>query len=302
MISVAVCTRNRAHLLKNTLVSLNRMEKASELAWELLIIDNASTDDTRAIAGDFSSTLPLRYIVEPVPGLSRARNRAVREFKGDYLVWTDDDVRVERDWLLAYSEAFRKRPHAAVFGGPIRPEFEASPPAWLVEMLPEVASAYAVRDIFAGARELSLPGPVPLGANYAIHGDMQREYLYDVELGFSPSRPNLRGEETQVIRSILESGHTGWWVPEAGVRHWIPRERQTVKYLWLYYFGEGQRRALGGYDREHPLILGRPRWLWRQIVERPLRLGFAVIRGDRKQIGRELRRSAVSWGMLLEVP
>lgn len=301
MISVAVCTRNRAHLLKDTLTSLQRMEKASELAWELLIIDNASTDDTQAIAAGFSSNLPLRYIVEPVPGLSRARNRAVRVFEGDYLVWTDDDVRVEKDWLLAYDEAFRHQPHAAVFGGPIRPEFEASPPTWLVEMLPEVASAYAVRDLFTEARELSLPGAVPYGANYAIRGDLQREYRYDVALGFSPSQPNIRGEETQVIRSILESGHTGWWVPEAGVRHWIPRDRQTVKYLWLYYFGQGQRRALEGYDNEDPLVFGRPRWLWRQIVERPLRMGYAAIRGDTKQVGHELRRSAINWGMLLGV-
>lgn len=299
MLSVAICTRNRANLLRGTLESLAQMRVTAGLEWELILVDNGSSDDTRAISDEFASRLPLRYVLEPEPGHSHARNRAVREFGGEYVLWTDDDVRVEEQWLSAYAEAFQRWPEAAVFGGPIRPRFEGTPPSWLPGMLEEVGSAYAIRDLSPEDGRLDFPGTIPFGANFAVRGDVQRDHPYDVRLGLSPSRPNLRGEETDVIRSILASGHDGRWVPEAVVQHWVPKSRQTWTYLWRYYFGAGQRRVLDGYTNVQYPILNRPRWLWRQIVERPLRFAIAGLRGDSTGMGRELRESAVYWGMFL---
>ena len=104
--TVSICTYNRADSLKRTLESFCAAEKPG-VPWELLIIDNNSKDGTPAIVKQFEERLPLRYIFEGVQGPSAARNRAVDEFCGNTLLFTDDDVRIDAGWLRAYEQAVR---------------------------------------------------------------------------------------------------------------------------------------------------------------------------------------------------
>ena len=93
--------------------------------WETLVIDNGSTDETKSVIRQFQELLPLRNVEEANIGLANARNRAVRESRGDWLIWIDDDVTVDPRWLLAYQLAAVKYPNASVFGGPIKICFSA---------------------------------------------------------------------------------------------------------------------------------------------------------------------------------
>ena len=88
---------------------------------ELLVVNNNCTDRTDDVIRSFENRLPIRRAFEPTPGQSNARNRIVAEATGDYILWTDDDVTVSPDWLVAYAEAFRARPAGGLFGGPIVP-------------------------------------------------------------------------------------------------------------------------------------------------------------------------------------
>src|SRR4029077_3473439 len=101
------------------------------------------TDATDEVIGSFASHLPLRRLFEPSPGKSNALNLAVREARGEYILWTDDDALVDHLWLTAYSQAFKQWPNAAIFGGPVEPFFDGSPPQWLQQALPNVVHAYA---------------------------------------------------------------------------------------------------------------------------------------------------------------
>jgi glycosyltransferase involved in cell wall biosynthesis len=92
-ISVILCTRNRAASLDTALRSLTACATA-DLNWELLVIDNGSTDQTALVAASYHDRLPIRTILEPTAGLSHARNRGVAEATGEWLVWLDDDVTV----------------------------------------------------------------------------------------------------------------------------------------------------------------------------------------------------------------
>ena len=91
-IDVVICTWNRCRLLAQTLGRLQDLEVPHDVDWQVIVIDNNCTDDTGATLHSFAGRLPLRAIFEPRPGQSHARNRAVAEATGDYLIWTDDDV------------------------------------------------------------------------------------------------------------------------------------------------------------------------------------------------------------------
>lgn len=246
---------------------MTRLVTPPQLEWELLVVNNNCTDDTNEVIASFSRVLPITRIFEPSPGLSHARNAAVAHASGDYIVWTDDDVFVGEQWLSAYTTAFRRHPEAAVFGGPIAPWFEGTPPFWLVSAWPSLMNAYATRDLGPDVIPLSRAGNhLPYGANFAIKMAEQKQRRYDPRLGIMPGRA-LLGEETQLIVSILAAGGKGWWVPDARVRHWIPRSRQTLKYVRSYYqaLGLTQSAKLASVPTE-PKLFDKPLWLWRMAL------------------------------------
>lgn len=271
-LTVAICTWNRAALLRRTLESLTAQRKLEDTPWELLVVNNNCTDETDDVISAFKSRLPMRGLHEPNPGLSNARNKAIGAATGDYIVWTDDDVVVCPEWLSAYAQAFLAWPDYSVFGGPIRPEFEGNPPSWLVSVWPQIQGAYAIRDIDPANGGLAIvTGKEPFGANFAIRSDLQRQHPYDARLGKSPLHPSLGGEEAAVIRAILASGHRGRWVPDAVVRHWVPRTRQSIRHIRDYWRGYGTYKAMSIDFSTERFILGVPRWMLRARVEYEIR-------------------------------
>ena len=276
--TVAICTWNRASLLRRTLESLTAQRNLQGVAWELLVVNNNCTDETDAVIAAFDSRLPIRRLHEPVPGLSNARNTAIAAAAGDYIVWTDDDVVVCPEWLSAHVQAFRTWPDHAVFGGPIRPEFEGKLPKWLVSVLPDVEIAYGIRNIPTAGDLSIIVGNEPFGANFSVRSDLQRSHPYDSRLGKSPRRPYGVGEETLVIRAILEEGHLGRWLPDAVVHHWVPRSRQSTRHIRDYWKGHGMRRAMFDDFSDQLLLLGIPRWMIRARFEYEFRyrIGRAI--------------------------
>jgi glucosyl-dolichyl phosphate glucuronosyltransferase len=268
-VTVAICTWNRHALLRQTLEQMTRLVVPAGATWELLVVNNNCTDATDEVVASFADRLPIRRLFESRPGQSNARNLAIREAAGRYIIWTDDDVLVAEDWLVEYFRAFARWPEASVFAGLIEPWFPSPPPVWLERAWSHVAHAYATVDY--GKEPLPLTQKrVPFGANMAMRTDSQRAHLYDPDLGLRPGS-QMRGDETDVVRRALADGASGWWVPSARVRHYIPPERQTLAYLRAWYGGYGEYLARFDEDRMTSSILGRPRWLWRQVVVAELR-------------------------------
>src|SRR5438105_4057502 len=100
VVSIILCTSNRAGHLERTLGTIGLLEVSPETPIELLVVDNASTDQTKQIVAECAPhQIPTRYLWEPRRGLSRARNRGLRESSGNILVFTDDDVRPPPNWI-----------------------------------------------------------------------------------------------------------------------------------------------------------------------------------------------------------
>ena len=263
--TIAICSRNRAKSLARTLGSIAAMRPAEE-AWETLVVDNGSADDTRAVVGSFAGRLPIRYCVEAKPGVSHARNRAVAESAAEYILWTDDDVIVDGEWLNAYLAAFRQWPDAVLFGGKTLPLFEAKTPAWLDETFELLGGVFAYRDFGDAPLRFTLEGRViPFGSNYAVHAGEHRKHPFNTDLGPRPGQP-IYGEETDLIEAILRGGGIGYWVPGAKVQHCIPPERMTLDYIDRYYQGYGRYLAYSDKNGTAPRMFGAPRWLWRRFI------------------------------------
>jgi glycosyltransferase involved in cell wall biosynthesis len=222
--------------LAGALESLCRVRPPQQLTWQVVIILNDCTDRSSDVVDQFRSRLPIVSDVEPWPGLSRARNRAIDIAAGDVMIWIDDDVRVEPDWLCSYESSFLRWPQVSLFGGPIVPEFEGDPPPWLTQSWQLCDSAFAARRVPQPDAPIRPDDNYPpYGANFAVRMPAQRRYRYDVQLGAQPGRIIMTGEETEVIRAIFRDGGSGRWVHSAVVHHVMPKERQTIGYIRAYY-------------------------------------------------------------------
>jgi glucosyl-dolichyl phosphate glucuronosyltransferase len=267
--TVAICTFNRAESLRRTLDSLVAMEVPSDLPWELLIVNNNSTDHTDDVIGEYVGRLPVRREFESRGGKSNALNRAIDVAKGDYIVWIDDDVLVDPGLLTAYAAAFRRWPEAAVFGGRIKPKYEAPVEKWVLESEAVLGGPYAIRDFGDHVYPLSADDEdhFPYGANWAIRAIEQRAFRYDPNLGPVPGGIRQH-EDTDVMIRLLRSGATGYWIPEAIVEHCIGRDRQTVRYIADYYESWGETLAYrnAATTVAAPFWFGIPRRIWPRLV------------------------------------
>jgi hypothetical protein len=269
LITVAICTLNRAESLRRTLDSLAAMRLPDHLDWEVLVVDNGCADHTDAVIEAFAGRLPIRREFEPRRGHTPARNHAVDAAKGEYIVWTDDDVVVDPGWLAAYAEAFCHRPEAALFGGPVIPRYASPAPAWLTESLTVVGPMVAFRDFGAEPIPLSIAGHrIPYGPSFALRAAEHRKFRYDPAFGVGPGQQRV-GEETDVIARVLQSGATGYWVPAARVEHCIGAERQTLDYVVRFFANLGDTAAFRGAKEIAGVRFwfGVPRWACRQLIE-----------------------------------
>ncbi len=294
-LTIAICTWNRADLLSQALASICRTIPPQNSDWEIIVVNNNCTDDTDAVVDQFRKRLPIVLVHEPSPGLSNARNAAIDAASGDYIIWTDDDVRVKGNWIAEYEKAFAAWPGTSVFGGPIMPLFEGGSPAWLRSALPYIQTAFAVRDIDSGMSSIAT-AELPYGANFAVCAREQRRFRYNTNLGRRPGKLIITDEENAVIRAILAAGGSGRWVPSAVVDHWIPRCRQTTAYLRAYYQGQGWMHGANLKGNQRGVVSGSARWLWWSAVIRELRYRvYRIITGPQKWVP-AMKSASFAWG------
>lgn len=276
---VAICTWNRCELLRQTLEGLKALVIPSDVTWDVLVINNNCTDATDNVVAEFTGMLPLRLVHEPVPGLSNARNRALRECRGDYIVFTDDDVQVESGWLQAFVEATRAWPGAAVFGGPVQPWFPVPPDRELFEAFP------AIRNGFCGIDHRRLLGPLPsplrlTGANMAFKVDALGDLRFDPALGVNQA--SLGGsEETAFITALRARGEEVVWAPDMRLRHYVDPARMQLGYLIRLARDRGRSAVREKGVPRAAKIAGAPVRFWVRLATASMKAGSAYLSGHR---------------------
>ncbi len=229
-LSLIVATYNRAEQLLVTLRSV-AAQTAPAAAWECVVVDNNSTDDTAARFEAFRAAhpaLPLRRVFEPRQGLSWARNRGIAETTGDVVAIIDDDERIVPGFIEAYLAFFAAHPEVAAAGGRIVAEYPAGRPAWM--------SPYTERPIAnpidLGPTPRPFPrGRIPGGGNMALRRTaLERHGAFDPQLGRRGARL-LGGEESDLFARLQRGGEECWYVPDAVMYHIIPASKLTRDYF-----------------------------------------------------------------------
>lgn len=265
-VTVAICTWNRAALLDQTLERMKCLEIPEGVTWELLVVNNNCTDNTDEIIQKHSQALPIKRLFEPKQGHSNARNCAIDHAQGELMLWTDDDVLVDSRWLVEYGVEAKKSPHVGYFGGTVDPWFEVSPPSWILHHLPRLEGPYALRRLGYEVRPLDTNEDV-FGANMAFRTSLIKKFPFNPSLG-RVGMGMMSGDETDVIARIKANGYNGLWVGTAKVRHYIPADRLSVKFLWMYYRGSGQTFCrMNTAPVTTPRLFGAPRWLIRRYAQ-----------------------------------
>ena len=244
LISVVVCTYNRCEPLAAMLQTACELAIPADLRWELLVVDNNSTDETRAIAERYREQLPIRYIFEPRQGKTIALNRAVHEATGSLLIFTDDDVRLDPDWLSEMVRASVAYPDAGWFGGRVEPYWPAGRPAWLrPESLAVLGGFFVTHDLGDQERRYGSTAAEPIGANMAVRREtFERIGLYREDLGPSGERRGTH-DDSELIWRAREATILGVYVPTAHCEHLVAASRSTWRSFFRYGVAKGENQA-----------------------------------------------------------
>lgn len=254
-VSVVISTWERCESLRRTLESLRSLAVPASQRWELIVVNNGSRDRTDEVVADYQESLPLRRIVEPEIGLSKARNTAVRAAVGDLVLFTDDDVRIDPSWIGAYLAAAHRWPEAGYFGGEIHPQFAGDVPGWVKRHQSLLSDMLCLRDLGPVGRWFQ-PGEFPYGPNMAIRREVLALAAFDERVG-RKGYEQVRGSEGSLFLSLQRQGVSGVWVPEAKVYHHVPGCRADFRYLWKYHQGSGRTEVRLAKLNGLPL---QPRW------------------------------------------
>lgn len=263
LLTVALCTRNRAALLERALRSvLGQVEDGVEV----LVVDNGSTDGTGEVLTRLGCEAPgLRVVVEPIGGLSRARNRALHEAAGDYVVFLDDDAVAEPGWVRAYAGFLASPPTARLgaLGGAVRPVYEQAPARW-----------YPYRDTLCWGDEtkrLEVAGAIWGGNSaYAKRAALEVGGFHE---GLGRRGRSLRAhEEGELNRRLQRAGYEIWWLSGAGIRHTLAAERVRMRWLLRNMYGQGVSSAI-----LRRMERGGERGWWRYRLGRVLVAPFQMV-------------------------
>jgi succinoglycan biosynthesis protein ExoM len=214
-ISICIATTRPAGL-ERLLESLARQKLPPGLVFELVIVDNAPCEASRAAALAWSGSAPLHRFEEPVRNIAAARNRAVDEASGRWLAFVDDDETADETWLAAYVERAR-RGESDGFFGPVLPRLE------------EVATPWLAPELFY-ARPRHRTGAILARADLRTSSALVRAALFQGRR-FDLAYGRSGGSDTELFGRMLRAGARFEWCDEARVVEWIPRERHTPRWL-----------------------------------------------------------------------
>ncbi len=234
-ISAIVCTHNRERYLRECLESLFD-QSINQSEYEILVIDNGSTDNTGAICREYGERTNYRYIFEPVLGLSQARNTGLKEAKGQYVGYIDDDAVADREWLEKALESFGQNPEPDWVGGAVTLVWEEPPPEWLSE---SYYSALGWVNWGDQPRYLQSEDEWLVGCNSLFKkASLEEIGGFDTRLGRKENLL-LSGEEVQVHHKLKAGGGILYYHPDVHVKHHAAKERLTPEYFYKRYYWGG---------------------------------------------------------------
>ncbi len=271
-VTVILCTYNRCQSLVKVLDSVAASTVPDWIDWEVLVVDNNSSDRTRDVAEDFCRRYPgrFRYLLEPHQGKSYALNTGIREARGDVLAFVDDDVTVESTWLQNLTAGLCSDEWAGA-GGRILPRWTCAPPSWLPVKTWFGLAPLTMFDLGLKAGPLT---DAPFGTNMAFHRRVFEKYgIFRTDLGPGPDSNIRNNEDTEFGRRLLTAGERLRYEPSALVYHPVQENRLRRDYFLTWWFNKGRAdiRETGVATDTKWFVIGIPLYLFRKLAAGTLR-------------------------------
>jgi glucosyl-dolichyl phosphate glucuronosyltransferase len=259
VISVIICTFNRDRILNETVRSFLNCDNCG-IDYELLIVDNNSTDGTRESVKKLAEhNHQIRYIFEPSQGLSYARNSGIRESRGELVAFVDDDVHFSPNWITAFASILERNTDAACAGGKVVVHFDSGRPQWIDD---GILWIYGITQYGDRERELQFP-EFPRGGNMVIRRSLiDRIGTFHTSLG-RRGKDLLSCDENEFFLRVAKSGMKMIYSPDAQIFHRIQSSRTSKEWILRRYYWEGVSVAAMRQLGEEPPV---PRILARHVV------------------------------------
>ena len=258
--SIVIPTYRRPALLERVLADLASAPLPGELR-EVLIVENGRRDGTEAICERYAGQIPVSFHFVDEPGKSNALNVALHLTDAPYIVFYDDDVRVDPGGPEAFVDGARRYGPGHFFGGPVRPEYAGEPPAdWMRPWFTTCVIGWSLGDE-------EQPHDEFLGANWAaFRSDLLAAGGFVRGLGPKGESRTL-GEEVEMQERLLARGARGIYLPNASVQHYVPEHQCTLSWLRKRWYQQRMSRVLLAPEHlDAPQIADVPRFLWRQLI------------------------------------
>ncbi len=237
LISVVVCTHNRADLLGGLLSSIEAQTLDKE-QFEVVVVDNNSVDHTLQVAREFVARhINAQLFTESEQGLSNARNRGWREARGLYVAYIDDDAEADSHWLVEMASFIRRNPTVCAFGGPYEAFSTYPVPSWF-------PPGEGSMSLGSDERPLDAEREFIHGTNMVFRRDILAEFDgFDPALGMNGNKLSY-GEETRFQLLLKERGQAVFYVPAMKVRHYLPAHKMRLGWLLKSAYAVGRCSAL----------------------------------------------------------
>jgi glycosyltransferase involved in cell wall biosynthesis len=237
-VTVILCTYNRCQSLAKALESVLASDVPESVNWEVVVVDNNSTDKTRAVAEEFISRYPgrVQYIFEPRQGKSHALNNGIRESRASVLAFMDDDVIVDPRWLKNLTQPLLDNDCDGTAGRILLGEFDR--PSWLAISGPHDLGGSLVQ--FDLGDEQTVLDRAPFGASMAFQKSVFEKFGgFRTDLG-RLGKSLIGNEDTELGTRLITAGVRLLYVPSAIVYHPVFEERLTKRYFRSYWYGFGR--------------------------------------------------------------
>ncbi|MDR3057858.1 MAG: glycosyltransferase family 2 protein [Prevotella sp.] len=269
-LSVIFCTYNREKYLYNALKSIATQDFPYQ-DYEIVMVNNNSTDSTEKICKKFQDDYPqmdFRYFLETNQGLSYARNRGVKESRGDILIFVDDDATVFDFYLSFIKLFFEAHPEVSACGGPIVPVYEVEKPKWLSHYTEQlIGGALYEGDKVKPFRNGKYPG----GGNSAFRKEVFEKYgLFNVDLG-RKGTGLIGAEEKDLYDRLTRGGEVFYYLPQMGIHHYIPEKKLTESHFkeLTYSIGKSERirtKAISAKAYNNRILSECKKWIGSLIL------------------------------------
>ncbi|MDY7012959.1 MAG: hormogonium polysaccharide biosynthesis glycosyltransferase HpsE [Cyanobacteriota bacterium] len=232
-LTVAIPTYNGASRLPAVLEKLRVQVVPESVTWEILVVDNNSKDNTVQVVRDYQSTwpeaYPLRHTTERQQGAAFARLNAVREAKGEWVGFLDDDTLPAENWVAAAVKFGQTHPQAGAYGSQVHGDYEVEPP----EGFDRIASFFAITERGSAAHRYEpRMKMLPPSAGLVVRKSAWCDNVPDRPFLSGRSRNSiLNSEDLEVVMYIQNAGWEIWYNPEMELYHQIGRDRLTPDYL-----------------------------------------------------------------------